>query len=155
MARKRKSTAKPKPAPIAALEVIPEPVVEEPTSLTSRLFLDRRDFASDARTVVQMISLGVVEERRAADLLKRMFDRVEDTEVSNRDLAAFAKVFLAAAKLGIEVEKLDRPVLHQHAHLHAHGSPRTTDGTRDKLSEIARKRGVPGLFGRSPAPRSR
>ncbi len=122
---------------------LPVPVEPEPPVLRSNLLQDPRSYGSDVRTIKQMLRLGVVEESVVEALLKRAYVRAADNNVSARDFRNLMSLIKDFAKLQIDIEKLDRPVRHQHAHLHAHG---TVDPEGSRLSEIAERAGIPALY---------
>ena len=75
--------------------------------------LDPHHRRSDARMAAKMISLGVVSEERAANLLKAGIEFAEKavSESDDRRYIAAMQIPLSIARLEIEREKLDRNVV--------------------------------------------
>ena len=75
--------------------------------------LDPHHRRSDARMVARMISLGVVDEERAASLLRAGIEFAEKAVTDNdeRRYTAAMKIPLAVARLELEREKMDRNVV--------------------------------------------
>lgn len=69
---------------------------------------------SDAKMVVQLLTLGVIPPERIEQIIHKVSYRLLETE-DERALASLMKVLIAAAKLGIEAQ----PKEHHHAHVHA------------------------------------
>jgi hypothetical protein len=96
--------------------VVGELVPQETQPL--ELLNDPRHVRGEARTLAQYLQLGVVPEDKAKRYLARVYELL-DTEVSTREFTALSKVVVALAKLGLDIEKLNTPKKHQHAHIHA------------------------------------
>lgn len=140
MSRRRRRNRQKQQPPAA---IVPVPVEPETPVLRSNLLQDPRSYGSDVRTIKQMLRLGVVEENVVEALLKRAYAKAADSNVSARDFRNLMSLIKDFAKLQIDIEKLDRPVRHQHAHLHAHG---TINPEGHRLSEIAERAGIPALY---------
>lgn len=138
MARRRRSTKRNQPAQTPQV-----PAVKQPDAvLSSDVLDDPKRLATDARMVRGLLKFGCIPQEKVDALLHRLFDAGLTTD-SARDLKGLGTLLKDLGKLQLDIDKQNRPVRHEHAHLHAHG---TVDPEGCRLSEIAQRAGVPDLY---------
>jgi hypothetical protein len=124
-------------------ETPPVPAVKQPDIvLTSDILDDPKRLASDAKMVRGLLKFGCIPQEKVDALLHRLFDAGLTTD-SARDLKGLGTLLKDLGKLQLDIDKLNKPVRHEHAHLHAHG---TVDAERSRMVEIAARAGVPNLY---------
>lgn len=136
--RRRRQPNRPKQPKTPSVPAVRQPDVV----LTSDILDDPKRLASDARMVRSLLKFGCIPQEKVDALLHRLFDAGLTTD-SARDLKGLGTLLKDLGKLQLDIDKQNRPVRHEHAHLHAHG---TVDPEGCRLSEIAQRAGVPDLY---------
>lgn len=121
----------------------PVPAVKQPDMvLSSDILDDQKRLAADARMVRSLLKFGCIPQEKVDALLHRLFDAGLTTD-SARDLKGLGTLLKDLGKLQLDIDKQNKPVRHEHAHLHAHGA---IDSERHRLSEITERAGLPNLY---------